>query len=61
MNHFKGIRMYDRGGLLANLHEVLGRRWLLAILCPLLPSPMLGDGQRFVIRGRVEPDSVKDL
>ena len=61
MNPSAGIRMYDRGGLLANLHEILGHRWLLAIVCPLLPSPMLGDGQRFMIRGRVEPDSVKDL
>jgi hypothetical protein len=45
---FAGIRTYDHGAV-GNMQEVLGKRWILAILCPFLASPLLGDGQRFEV------------
>lgn len=36
----------DRG-LLHNLRDIMGTRWWLLCLCPLFPSPQLGDGMHY--------------
>lgn len=41
-----GTRVYDLGRR-ANLETVLGSRWAIAWICPLIPSPLLGDGLEF--------------
>nr|XP_006642864.1 PREDICTED: probable palmitoyltransferase ZDHHC24 [Lepisosteus oculatus] len=38
-----------------NLQECLGRRWYLAWLCPLIPSPLPGDGIHFRVTGPLDP------
>ncbi|MBN3326530.1 ZDH24 palmitoyltransferase, partial [Atractosteus spatula] len=38
-----------------NLQECLGRRWYLAWLCPLIPSPLPGNGIRFRVTGPLDP------
>ncbi|XP_024121373.1 probable palmitoyltransferase ZDHHC24 [Oryzias melastigma] len=42
-------------GLLGNLRHTLGLRWYLCWLCPLIPSPMPGDGINFQVTGSLEP------
>ncbi|XP_037318054.1 probable palmitoyltransferase ZDHHC24 [Pungitius pungitius] len=42
-------------GLLGNLRHTLGLRWYLCWLCPLIPSPLPGDGISFQVTGLLEP------
>ncbi|XP_034037903.1 probable palmitoyltransferase ZDHHC24 [Thalassophryne amazonica] len=42
-------------GVMANLHHTLGRHWYLCWLCPLIPSPLPGDGIHFQVTGSLEP------
>eukprot|EP00064_Thunnus_orientalis_P022748 superscaffoldBa00007954_g22964 len=42
-------------GLLGNLRHTLGARWYLCWLCPLIPSPLPGDGINFHVTGSLEP------
>ena len=42
-------------GLLGNLRNSLGVRWYLCWLCPLIPSPLPGDGIHFQVTGSLEP------
>lgn len=42
-------------GLLGNLRQALGLRWYLSWLCPLIPSPLPGDGINFQVTGSLEP------
>ncbi|MEQ2189931.1 putative palmitoyltransferase zdhhc24, partial [Goodea atripinnis] len=42
-------------GLLGNLHHMLGLRWYICWLSPLIPSPLPGDGINFQVTGLQEP------
>ncbi|XP_061582293.1 probable palmitoyltransferase ZDHHC24 [Cololabis saira] len=42
-------------GLLGNMRHMLGLRWYLCWLCPLIPSPLPGDGIHFQVTGSLEP------
>ncbi|XP_061900174.1 probable palmitoyltransferase ZDHHC24 isoform X2 [Entelurus aequoreus] len=42
-------------GLLGNLRHTLGSRWYLGWLCPLISSPLPGDGIHFQVTGSLEP------
>uniref|UniRef100_A0A1A8HZQ3 Palmitoyltransferase n=1 Tax=Nothobranchius kuhntae TaxID=321403 RepID=A0A1A8HZQ3_NOTKU len=42
-------------GLLGNLRHMLGVRWYLCWLSPLIPSPLPGDGINFQVTGSLEP------
>ncbi|XP_048883714.1 probable palmitoyltransferase ZDHHC24 isoform X2 [Brienomyrus brachyistius] len=42
-------------GVLANIRECLGQRWYLCWLCPLIASPLPGDGIHFQVTGSLEP------
>ncbi|MEQ2224447.1 putative palmitoyltransferase zdhhc24 [Ilyodon furcidens] len=42
-------------GLLGNLHHMLGLRWYICWLSPLIPSPLPGDGINFQVTGSLEP------
>lgn len=42
-------------GVLCNLRHVLGLRWYLCWLSPLIPSPLPGDGMNFQVTGPLEP------
>lgn len=42
-------------GLLGNLRHTLGLRWYLCWFCPLIPSPLPGDGINFQVTGPLEP------
>jgi len=44
-----GTRQYDLGRK-ANLETVLGSRWAISWISPLIPSPLLGDGLEFPSR-----------
>ncbi|MCU0402686.1 MAG: hypothetical protein MUE75_17060, partial [Algoriphagus sp.] len=53
-----GQRQYDYGSS-ENLRQIFGSRWLLAWFCPLMPSPLPGNGVEFQSRFRHE--AVKDM
>ncbi|XP_077388119.1 putative palmitoyltransferase ZDHHC24 [Festucalex cinctus] len=42
-------------GLLGNLRHTFGSCWYLCWLCPLIPSPLPGDGIHFQVTGSLEP------
>ncbi|XP_006781390.1 probable palmitoyltransferase ZDHHC24 isoform X1 [Neolamprologus brichardi] len=42
-------------GLFGNLHHTLGLRWYICWLCPLITSPLPGDGINFQVTGSLEP------
>ncbi len=42
-------------GALANIRECLGKYWYISWLCPLIPSPLPGDGINFKVTGSLEP------
>ncbi|KAG5263554.1 hypothetical protein AALO_G00266080 [Alosa alosa] len=42
-------------GIVGNIRECLGTRWYLCWLCPLIPSPLPGDGINFKVTGPLEP------
>ncbi|XP_010896625.1 probable palmitoyltransferase ZDHHC24 [Esox lucius] len=43
-------------GVLGNLRHGLGARWYVCWLCPLIPSPLPGDGIHFQVTGSLEPE-----
>ncbi|XP_029467976.1 probable palmitoyltransferase ZDHHC24 [Rhinatrema bivittatum] len=47
---FAGDRRYDLGCWRRNAQEALGSQWYLVWFCPLLSSPLPGDGVRFEMR-----------
>ncbi|KAL4622959.1 putative palmitoyltransferase ZDHHC24 [Arapaima gigas] len=51
---YSSRRPYSLGPL-ANVKECLGQRWYLCWLCPLIPSPLPGDGIHFQVTGSLEP------
>jgi palmitoyltransferase len=46
----KKIKKYNNG-ILHNLKEVLGKRWYLILLFPWIPSPLIGSGTQFKVKG----------
>ncbi|XP_032411447.1 LOW QUALITY PROTEIN: putative palmitoyltransferase ZDHHC24 [Xiphophorus hellerii] len=42
-------------GLVNNLRHMLGLRWYICWLSPLIPSPLVGDGINFQVTGSLEP------
>lgn len=42
-------------GVLANVRECLGKYWYICWLCPLIPSPLPGDGINFKVTSSLEP------
>jgi len=55
-----GERQYDLG-LRENLRQVFGQRWALAWLCPLISSPLPGNGVEFQSRFGFGNETVKDM
>ncbi|XP_022085241.1 probable palmitoyltransferase ZDHHC24 [Acanthaster planci] len=53
-------RSYDLGWR-QNIRDVLGTRWYLVWIFPLITSPLPGDGVHFLKRGMVGLEEVKDL
>ncbi|XP_038063867.1 probable palmitoyltransferase ZDHHC24 [Patiria miniata] len=53
-------RSYDLGWR-QNMREVLGTRWYLVWIFPLIRSPLPGDGIHFLNRGALGLEDVKDL
>lgn len=43
------------------LSEICGSRWNIALLCPLIPSPLSGDGTHFEAADSAKDESVKDV
>lgn len=57
----EGSRKFDLG-VRGNLETCLGSRWPLALLCPLIPSRLLGDGFEFPTKQFVQMrDSAKGI
>lgn len=42
-------------GVWGNLQHMLGLRWYICWLCPLIRSPLPGDGINFKVTGSLEP------
>ncbi|CAL8268651.1 unnamed protein product [Boreogadus saida] len=51
---YSSRRPYSQGPF-GNLRHGLGARWFLCWLCPLIPSPLPGDGIHFQVTGSLEP------
>lgn len=51
---FSSRRPYSLG-VLDNLRHMLGLRWFICWLCPLIKSPLPGDGMNFKVTGSLEP------